>query len=260
MQEHTGEMSDMAKRATFGGMLMALLILVGVSGGGVNAQSGAICVIAFEDINQNALRDPGEPTLNDINLNLMVGSNIVVANHVTKGNAPFCFEGLPAQQYTLSAESPLYQPVDAAPRSFLLKAGERVTLEFGAVPLPTTFAALPAETVITIPLTVPTRLGLSLAAALVVMALFSGIGLVVYGLMMGRRPKATPAYATLGRKASKTRDPLLPSSAEIASERMRSAAPRTGSKRATGTALPIEQTAPKPRSERYADVPDDYDA
>ncbi|HRJ43676.1 MAG TPA: glyceraldehyde 3-phosphate dehydrogenase NAD-binding domain-containing protein [Caldilineaceae bacterium] len=33
----------------------------------------------------------------------------------------------------------------------------------------------------------------------------------------------------------------------------------TGGKRATG-APPMEQTAPKPRSERYADVPDDYDA
>lgn len=254
-----GNMSNMAK---FGSMLIALLILAGIPGRMGHAQSGAICVIAFEDANQNALRDPGEPTLNDVNLNLMVGSNIVVANHVTEGNAPFCFEGLPAQQYTLSAESHLYQPVDAAPRSFLLRAGERVTLEFGAVPLPTSFAALPAETVITIPLTVPTRFGLSLAAALVVMALFSGIGLVAYGLVMGRKP--TPAYATLGRKvnrAKKTQDPLLPSSAEIASERMRSTAslPRTGGKRSTG-ALPIEQTTPKPRSERYADVPDDYDA
>ncbi len=149
------------------------------------AQPGAICVIVYQDTNQNGVRDPGEEVLTDINVSLMVGSNIVIANYVTNQREPFCFNNLAPQQYTLGLSSPFYQPFDPAPVTFMLGAGGRYTHEFGVVPVKAS-AATP-DPILYVPLTVPVRLGMSTAGALGMMALFSGLGLMIYGLFLHRR-------------------------------------------------------------------------
>ncbi len=156
-------------------------------------QPGAVCVIVYQDSNQNGVRDPGEDALTDINVSLMVDSNIVVANHVTNQPEPFCFENLAPQQYTLGVSSPFYQPLDPTPVIFVLGSGGRYTHEFGVVPVKANAAAAAPDPILYVPLTVPVRLGMSTAGALGMMALFSGLGLIIYGLFFHRRYPA-PAW------------------------------------------------------------------
>src|SRR5262245_24197752 len=73
------------------------------------ATGSSVCVLAFEDANKNSTRDPGETLLTSVGVSLMINNNIIVANHVTDGTEPFCFNSLPAQQYTVNFSSPLAQ-------------------------------------------------------------------------------------------------------------------------------------------------------
>lgn len=151
------------------------------------ADAGTVCVIAYADANQNGVRDPGEDALLDVNIDLMLGANVVIANHVTALREPHCFEDLAPQQYMVNISSPLYDPVDAAPLTFTLPAGQRVTYELGAVAHPAERVVDPSASILVIPLNLSTRIGLGVGAALGVMALFTGLGLVIYGLFLHRR-------------------------------------------------------------------------
>lgn len=151
------------------------------------ADAGTVCVIAYADANQNGVRDPGEDALLDVNINLMLAANVVIANHVTALREPYCFEDLAPQQYMLNLSSPLYDPVDAAPMTFTLPAGQRVTYELGAVARPAEQVVDPSTSILVIPLNLSTRIGLGVGAALGVMALFAGLGLVIYGLFLHRK-------------------------------------------------------------------------
>jgi hypothetical protein len=163
-------------------------LLAGASAASAQAaDAGTVCVIAYGDANQNGVRDPGEETLLDVNINLMLAANVVIANHVTALREPHCFEALTPQQYMLNISSPLYDPVDAAPMTFTLPAGQRVTYEFGAVARPAEQVVDPSASILVIPLNMSTRIGLGVGAALGVMALLTGLGLVIYGLFLHRR-------------------------------------------------------------------------
>src|SRR5258708_7240297 len=87
-------------------VLVALFMLTGLlQATHVHAQqanNGSICVLAFDDANRNATRDPGEAAISDVAVNLIVNDNVIVANHVTDGKEPFCFPNLAAQQYTVT--------------------------------------------------------------------------------------------------------------------------------------------------------------
>jgi hypothetical protein len=148
-------------------------------------QSAAVCVIVYQDSNQNGVRDPGEDAVTNINISLMIDSNVVIANYVTNQREPFCFNDLAPRQYALSLSSPFYQPLDPTPVTFVLGSGGRYTHEFGVVPVKATVSA--PDPILYVPLTVPVRLGMSTAGALGMMALFSGFGLIIYGLFFHRR-------------------------------------------------------------------------
>jgi hypothetical protein len=151
------------------------------------ADAGTVCIIAYADANQNGVRDPGEDALLDVNIDLMLAANVVISNHVTALREPHCFEDLAPQQYMVSISSPLYDPVDAAPMTFTLPAGQRVTYELGAVARPDEQIADPSASILVIPLDLSTRIGLGVGAALGIMALFAGLGLVIYGLFLHRK-------------------------------------------------------------------------
>jgi hypothetical protein len=196
-----------------------LVLLVTVSAAlAQSQQSGAVCVIVFQDANQNSVRDPGEEAVTDVNVSLMVDSNVVVANYVANQREPFCFNDLVPRQYTLSLSSPFYQALDPAPVTFVLGSGGRYTHEFGVVPVKATAPA--PDTILYVPLTVPVRLGMSTAGALGVMALFSGLGLILYGLFFHRRipaPEwaAPPPWEQEASPATPTRTIPRPSAAPV---------------------------------------------
>jgi hypothetical protein len=169
-------------------VMVVMIAMVAPAQAAQNAPgTGSICVLAFQDGNQNQVRDAGEGLLYDVNANLMVNQNLIMANHVTDGKEPFCFPNLPAQQYSVTFSSPFYEPSTLASFTFVLAAGDQITKEFGAVPKVTSGDNTGSS--LTIPMTRPVRLGLSAAAALVAMALVAALGLIIFGLFVRRQPK-----------------------------------------------------------------------
>jgi hypothetical protein len=149
------------------------------------ASDGSVCVLAFDDANRNGFRDPGEGPLKDINVNLMINQNMIIANHVTDGPEPFCFTGLSPQQYTVSFSSPLYEATTLSTFTFSLSPGERVTRDFGAAARTSTPGdTAPAST----SLTMQQRLGLSAFSAAIVMTGMTGLGMVI-AYMIYRRSR-----------------------------------------------------------------------
>ena len=207
-------------------LALASLTLVAVSY--AQSDTGTICALAYHDANQNGVRDFGEEALPEISYNLMIASNVLVANYVAWQGEPHCFENLPAQQYTLHVSSPLYVLDDSA-ITFVLQQGERVTHEFGARYRARQASALPQDALTVIPMTQSVRLGMALSAALIVMLLLSAFGMIFYGLFLYRRPSLTAPSGV--RQAS---------SGRIASERLKR------SKQ--------DMPSAEPRSERYRDL------
>ncbi len=168
-------------------VLLIALISIGPSAA-IRAQeaNGKVCVLAFNDANRNRVRDPGEALLPDISVNLMVNQNVIIANHVTDGNEPYCFSNLPPQQYTVTFSSPLYEATTSTGFAYSLAPGETAQPEFGAVPRGTPTDTAVSTTGLRIPMTTPVRIGLAAAGALIVMLLFTGIGMIIYGLFVRR--------------------------------------------------------------------------
>ncbi|GAB4551744.1 MAG: hypothetical protein OHK0023_19000 [Anaerolineae bacterium] len=227
---------------------LALLMTI-ISAKSISAQAtpqvGTVCVLAYEDVNRNNTRDPGEAALGDVSFSLMLNSNVVVANHVAVRGELFCFQNLPAQQYTLGFESMAYIPINPAPLTFALAGGQRVTYEFGATVRPPDGFMPAAESIIYVPMTPSVRVALSLGGALLVMAIFSGIGMAIYGALLYRRPNYTVSntstqYAISRRAAKAAR---------------RSVKVDLGDKRSRRKAEVREfDTIPAPRSEKYNDL------
>lgn len=151
------------------------------------ANTGSVCVLAFNDANKNGGRDPGEGALPDVGVNLMVGQNVIVANYVTDGSEPHCFTNLAAQQYTVSFGSPLYEATTLTEFTFVLAPGEPASREFGAVAKAAALPAPPDATGLNIPMTTPVRIGLSALVAVLAMAFVGAIGMIIYSLFVHRR-------------------------------------------------------------------------
>jgi hypothetical protein len=214
---------------TIHGLLLTFALLtLQVAISSAQSNTGAICALAYHDANQNGARDFGEEALPEVSYNLMVASNVLVANYVAWQGEPHCFENLPAQQYTLQVSSPLYVLDDSA-ITFVLQQGERVTHEFGARYRALQANALPQDALTVIPMTQSVRLGMAISAALIAMLLLSAFGMIFYGLFLYRRPSLTAPSGV--RQAS---------SGRIASERLKR------SKQ--------DMPSAEPRSERYRDL------
>jgi hypothetical protein len=93
--------------------------------------TGQICLSLFEDLNDNGLRDTGEPLLPGGTLSV---EGLTVASHATDGaSEPFCFENLAPGDYLVTAGTPdgyHLTGLDNVPVT--LSGGGAVGLSFGA--------------------------------------------------------------------------------------------------------------------------------
>ncbi len=98
----------------------------------LQVESG-VCVLMFDDENQNTVQEPGE--------GLLAGGIITVADsagaeesYTTDGESePYCFTQLPAGSYDVSAEAPAgYGLVNSASLVVSMQAGQQFTLRFAA--------------------------------------------------------------------------------------------------------------------------------
>ncbi|HLU09193.1 MAG TPA: LysM peptidoglycan-binding domain-containing protein, partial [Oceanobacillus sp.] len=120
----------------------------------LSAQTAAVCVFIFEDVNQNRLQETGESLLADGTIRLLLDGN-EVDEYTTDGvSEPYCFDELAGGLYIASAVAPdgygLTTPAQLRVRAI---TGTQVTVAFGAaqgvsvaaVP-PTEASNLPSET------------------------------------------------------------------------------------------------------------------
>ncbi|NJO71078.1 MAG: hypothetical protein HC825_03955, partial [Oscillatoriales cyanobacterium RM1_1_9] len=65
--------------------------------------TSSVCVLAYEDANENGSRDTGELPLPGISVHLAVDTDVIIQSHITsQENDFFCFENLPPTLYTLT--------------------------------------------------------------------------------------------------------------------------------------------------------------
>ena len=93
----------------------------------------AICLMAFNDENENGQRDAGEGLRANVAFTLATGQR-VVSNYVTTGtNEPYCIEGLSAGNYQISrSHAPDEALTTQGDWGIALTDGSIVTLEFGS--------------------------------------------------------------------------------------------------------------------------------
>ena len=150
------------------------------------AAPGMICVLAFTDLNQNGMQDPGEPLLNGVNVSLDAGAGLMIANHLTDAQGQYCFQNLAPGSYTLTFSDPLAQPTTATTMTLTLNAGEQLIRAFGAIPISNTPQVSTPHGLV-IPLTHAGRLLLTALGAGVVMLFTVGVGLIGYNVYRLRR-------------------------------------------------------------------------
>jgi hypothetical protein len=148
---------------------------------------GSICVLAFEDMNRNGVRDPGEGPIKDVNVDLMINQNLIIANYVTDGTEtlPHCFPNLAPQQYTVSFSSPFYDPTGSATFTFALAPDEQTAREFGAVAKAT--APAPDVTALQTGLGIRQRVTLSALGSAMIMIGMAGLGMIIAFFLSRRR-------------------------------------------------------------------------
>lgn len=141
--------------------------------------TGEICVVAYEDTNENSSRDPSEVPLSGI-LVTIARDDIIVQNHLTTDETrPYCFVGLPGGQYTVTFEDSLnHRPTMQNSVSVALEPPQRLSLEFAAVQV-SAFETDEASPTTDEELSRGQRLILATLSALVVMVLMSGFGIMI---------------------------------------------------------------------------------
>ncbi len=103
--------------------------------GGVDpaARTASVCVILFDDANQNRLQEQGEALLKDGTIRLLQGSEEAGAYQTDGTSEPHCFSGLASGDYVAAASAPggygLTTPDQLRVR---LNPGSQINLTFGA--------------------------------------------------------------------------------------------------------------------------------
>jgi uncharacterized surface anchored protein len=174
---------------------IALMILMAVLVPLVHAQdagtTGSVCVLAYEDSNENGVRDSGEVPLPGISVNLAVETDIIVQNFITtQENRPFCFDELTPGDYTLYFDdSPNHHPTRQTKTDpFVVQANQRIRVEFGAVsesPLlqPGSPEAIEQANNAGGQLETTSRLLIAALGAVVVMVFMFGFGVVIASII-----------------------------------------------------------------------------
>lgn len=111
-----------------------------------SAETAAVCVFLFEDVNQNRLQETGEDFLADGAMMLLLDGD-AVDEYTTDGiSEPYCFGDLAAGEYIATATAPdgygLTTPAQLRVRAI---AGSEVTVAFGAAQGVAVAAVPPAD-------------------------------------------------------------------------------------------------------------------
>lgn len=110
--------------------------------------SGNLCVILFDDVNGDSIRQEEELgiTGGQISINNRSGS-VSFTTETTAGAEYQCFEGIDEGDYTLSIAVPEgYNPTTMTSYALPLKAGDESYVDFGAQPNSETLAEAPTPT------------------------------------------------------------------------------------------------------------------
>lgn len=104
----------------------------GASGDPIELEA-AVCVLIFEDTDQNRIQSPGEALLPEGEITLSNAASEVVATYTTTGDEPHCFESLAMGSYTAVAMPPEGYGL-TTPRSLVvnIQPGARFQIAYGA--------------------------------------------------------------------------------------------------------------------------------
>ncbi len=95
--------------------------------------NSVICVMVYEDKNQNGLPEPTDPKVPGVTVTVNSGAS-PVANYTTDGvSEPHCFDKLPPGSYTVNWSASGFQPVGDQNWSVTTTAGQTVSHQFGVV-------------------------------------------------------------------------------------------------------------------------------
>ncbi len=178
------------RRFLVAAVLLAALLLAAVPWALAQGGDGRICVAAFEDANRNGVRDPIEPLLPDVVVNLHGAQMIVLDTYLTDGRSePYCFGGLAAGTYAVSFTGGLVTPTEQDSFQVTLSPGQLVPaqVQFGAVPLEAEGAgadpapAGPADSSETL-----VRVALAVGGAGLVMAVLAVFGVLIFWMRFRR--------------------------------------------------------------------------
>lgn len=141
--------------------------------------AGTLCVILYNDINGDSLRQEEEPSIPDGAISVSDQSGDVSITETTpSGLEPFCFEELLQGEYNISVAVPDgYNATTVLTYVLVVDPGTETILDFGAQ----ISSAVVAET--TSPGGSSRSLILGIAGGLL---LLGGIGLVIYAALIGR--------------------------------------------------------------------------
>jgi len=111
--------------------------------------TGTICVLAFNDLNGNSLRDAGEPLIAGATITVTGPGGAIIAVYTTDGvHEPKCFSGLALGNYRVEERNPAGYPISTTPDLWAVTIfpGATFSVAFGdqAVPTPTPTGPPPA--------------------------------------------------------------------------------------------------------------------
>lgn len=147
---------------------------------------GNLCVLLYDDINGNSIREASEPTIpkGEISVTDRLGTVSKTATTVS-GTDPICFDQLPEGTYNVTVAVPDgYNATTSLNQSVTLKAGDITQLNFGAQ----------ADTQTQVNVPTPQGSGKSpLLAVAGVILLVAGVGMAVFAsrLAIGRKNRRT---------------------------------------------------------------------
>jgi LysM repeat protein len=145
-------------------------------------ENGIICVVGYEDANENSLREPMEAMLAGMTFQVSNGTQ-TIGTYTTDGIQPsYCFEEVQPGSYIVSWSGEGLTPTTDQNWTVDLASGATVTREFGAQGGGTTGSN---KTGGDAPGGLPSW-GIAIALALGVMVIMAGVGVVGYFFLMRR--------------------------------------------------------------------------
>jgi hypothetical protein len=185
--------------------MMALCLLVTASTAALAQSGGDFCVRAFEDLNGNGVRDTADSTAFEPLLRTGIGADLLNEGGVVVGSAlladsptadqgVICFQFLPDGQYTIQITSADYRATTPDTMTAAIRAGELpAVMELGVqslVAAPAVVVDAPSEAN---PNAQLERVLVAAAVALGAAVVMQLLGLILYAVRFGRKPKADPA-------------------------------------------------------------------